>query len=226
MSMISTVTNGQEETCFSQYWVTGEIRYPVDVSLLLKGQLGYRSVYDAGERWRAWNFSAEVRYSAFPTIDLVGALRVFYTNQNDTINSTEIRPTIGATIDIIRRGRFIVSDYVRYEWQHHFYNFSELNETTHRLRNKIDITFSINKKQPSYDKALNIIISYEAFIIRDDELKDRFSNRRRFEGGLSYRFNKNWRFNMSYYRQNSRNQIESSFDTRENILALKATYVL
>lgn len=226
LTVLASASYSQEDKRFEQLWLTGELIYPVKVGLLIKSKVGYRSVYNSGERWRAGNISGEIDYALLPTIDLIGSIRGLYSNQNDTLSRTELRSTIGLKIDLLRRGRFIIKDYVRYEWRQFFYNFSELNQGTSRLRNRVSLTFAINKKQPSIVHALNLILSYEAFIIRDDDLEDRFDNTRRIQAGLSYRFNENWRMDVSYFRQNSRNQIGEPFDTRQNILEVKGIYSL
>ena len=214
----------QDMVRYEQFWLTAEIRYSLNVAFELKTTVEYQSVYDAGERWRGGNFTQQFVYFAFPMVELIGALRFFYTNQNDTLKRTEIRPTIGAKVDILRKGRFIIDDYLRFEWRQFFYNYRELNESGGRLRNKLNITFAINKERPYLSKTFYLITSFEFFMIKDKALKDRFANRHRLEAGLGYRFNDNMRLVMSYYRQYSRNQIEDSFNTRENILQLKGIY--
>ena len=214
------------ERRLDQFWVTAEFRYPISTAILLKTNLEYRSVHDAGERWRTWNFSGEVTFFSIPAVDLAGALRVFYSQENDTLNRTELRPTIGARVNILRKGRFVIDDQLRFEWRQFFFNFSDLNRSLGRFRNKTNVLFALNKKNPYLDKALSLRLSFEFFMIRDKELKERFANRHRLEAGLGFRFNDHWRLWLIYYSQYSRNQIEESFNTRENILRIRGIYSL
>ena len=214
------------ERRLDQFWLTAEFRYPVSVAILWKTNLEYRSVRDAGERWRTWNFSGEVSFFSIPAVDLTGALRVFYSQENDTLNRTELRPTVGVSVNILRKGRFVIDDRLRFEWRQFFFNFSDLNRSFGRFRNKTNLLFALNKKNPYLDKALSLRLSFEFFMIRDKHLKERFANRHRLEAGLGFRFNDHWRLWLIYYSQYSRNQIEESFNTRENILRLRGTYSL
>ena len=214
----------QDMTRYEQFWITAELRYSLNVAFEMKTKLEYRGVYDSGERWRGGNLTQEFIYFLFPTVDMIGAFRVFHTSQNDTIVRTEIRPTIGAKVDVLRKGRFVIDNHLRFEWRQFFFNYSELNDSSARLRNKFRVTFAVNRERPYLNKTFYLIAAFEFFMVRDEELKERFANRHRFEAGVGYRFDDNWRLVMTYYRQYSRNQIQDSFNTKENILQIKGIY--
>ena len=214
----------ETEKDFEQLWFRGDVRYIFNPAWSGKTHLDIQSTYDAGERWRQSNLTQEIRYQVDPGFQIRGAGRFFYANLDDTVNRYEIRPVLGFLFDIVNRGRFRLNNYTRFEWRQFFYNYSELNKSSGRLRNRTELRISINRDRIFLNKNYRIFLSWESFVVQDRELLDRFANRHRFRAGLEYKLDDHWRFSLSYYRQLSRKQIESEFNTTEDILGLVVIY--
>lgn len=214
---------GQES---GQIWLAGEVVHNTKSDLVLRGLLEYQEAYGSEEHWESWTINSGVDYLLIPKLVLKGELKFIHSNENDTLNRMEVTPVLGVFIDILNRGRVEIYDLLKFEWRQLYFSSPELNSGTLRIRNKLGITTALNRPLPSMDKALNLILSAEAFFVKQDNEKERYSNRIRYETGLSYRFNDQWLLNASYFRQHSRNQIDESFASTENIFRLKATYFL
>ncbi|WP_422360278.1 DUF2490 domain-containing protein [Reichenbachiella sp.] len=224
--LVSTKVEAQDSKGSGQLWMAGEVKINTESDFVIKGQLEYQSEYDSENNWNSWIGTAGADYLLIPNLELKGALKGLSTNENDTLNRRELRPVLGAKLDFLNKGRFIFYDHLKFEWRQLYFSTPELNSGSLRVRNQLGMTMALTQKSPSMNKSLNLLISTEAFFVKQDNEKERFSNRVRLECGLSYRLSDQWKLIMSYYRQRSRNQIDESFTSQENILRLKATCYL
>jgi len=78
----------------------------------------------------------------------------------------------------------------------------------------------INKPSITDDGAGYWLADWEWFIPLDDP-EERFANRQRIRGGIGYRRNFNWRYELLYIWTRSRNTIDSGFSTNENIIDVR-----
>lgn len=220
--LISTKIEAQSTKGSGQLWLAGEVKYNTESDFVIQGQLEYQSEYDSENNWSSWIGTAGIDYLLIPNLELKGALKGLSTNENDTLSRRELRPVIGAKLDFLNRGRFIFYNHLKLEWRQLYFSTPELNSGSLRIRNQLGMAMALTQKSPSMNKSLNLILSAEAFFVKQDNEKERFSNRVRLECGLSYRLNDQWKLMTSYYRQRSRNQIGESFTSQENILRVKA----
>ena len=65
------------------------------------------------------------------------------------------------------------------------------------------------------------LADYEEFIVLDQQLAERYANRRRARLGLGYRLSYKHRFELSYTLQKSRNEIEGDFKSSDNVIQFK-----
>ncbi|WP_456458391.1 DUF2490 domain-containing protein [Reichenbachiella sp.] len=223
---VSTKVKAQDSRGSGQLWLASEIEYNTESNFVLKGQLEYQSEYDSENNWDSWILTAGTDYLLIPTLVLNGEFKVISTDENDTLSRTELRPVLGAKLDIFNRGRVVFDNHLKLEWRQLYFSSPELNSGSLRVRDRLRMTVALTQKNPSMNKSLNLILSGEAFFVKQDNEKERFSNRVRLELGLSYRLNDQWKLMTSYYRQRSRNQIGDSFTSQENILRVKAVCYL
>ncbi|MEP3389285.1 MAG: DUF2490 domain-containing protein [Reichenbachiella sp.] len=223
---VSNKVEAQNARGSGQLWLAGEVKYNTESNFVLKGQLEYQSEYDSENNWDSWILTAGTDYLLIPTLVLNGEFKVISTDENDTLSRTELRPVLGAKLDIFNRGRVVFDNQLKLEWRQLYFSSPELNSGSLRVRDRLRMTVALTQKNPSMNKSLNLLIWTEAFFVKEDKEKERFSNRVRFVCGLSYRLSNQWKIAMTYYRQRSRNQIGESFESRENVLRLKATCYL
>jgi Protein of unknown function (DUF2490) len=191
------------------------------------------SAPDGQPDWRNFDVTPNVEYSARPWLDLVGDLTLGRTTQTDDVDSTEVTPRVGARFHLFSRRqllkvreqapqrRIVVRDLVRFESRNFFYTGGDAdNEQTFRFRNRLEVLMPINKPSITDDGAGYWLADWEWFIPLDDP-EERFANRQRIRGGIGYRRNFNWRYELLYIWTRSRNTIDSGFSTNENIIDVR-----
>ncbi|MDW3209150.1 MAG: DUF2490 domain-containing protein [Reichenbachiella sp.] len=223
---VPTKVEAQDSRGSGQLWLAGEVKYNTKSNFVIRGKLEYQTEYDSDDQWNSWIIGFGADYLLIPNLELNGVLQGFSTNENDTLSKRELRPVLGIKFDFINKGRFIFYNHLKFEWRQIYLSTAELNSGSLRVREQLGMTMALTQKNPSMNKSLNLLIWTEAFFVKEDKEKERFSNRVRLVCGLSYRLSDQWKIAMTYYRQRSRNQIGESFESQENILRLKATCYL
>ena len=89
------------------------------------------------------------------------------------------------------------------------------------MRLKGEATISINGPNLFRDKLWYAIIDYEQYFVSDQQLEERYANRRRARIGLGYRLNYMHRFEMIYTLQSARDEISESFISTDNVIQLR-----
>ena len=94
-------------------------------------------------------------------------------------------------------------------------------DVSNRVRLKGEIWITLNGPNLFTDKLWYTILDYEEFFVVDQELEERFANRRRGRIGLGYRLNYKHRFDLIYTRQTSRDEIDGDFISNDNVIQLR-----
>jgi len=66
-----------------------------------------------------------------------------------------------------------------------------------------------------------VLADYEEYIVLDQQLEERYANRRRARLGLAYRLNYKHRFELSYTLQSARNEIDDDLTRTDNVIQLR-----
>jgi hypothetical protein len=183
--------------------------------------------------WRNFDVTPNVEYSVKHWLDFVGEVTVGRTHQTDDVDSTEVTPRLGARFHLFSRRRvlqvreqapqrrIVVRDLVRFESRNFYYTGGDVeDEQTFRFRNRLEVLMPINKASITDDGAAYWLADWEWFIPLDDP-EERFANRQRIRGGIGYRRNFNWRYELLYIWTRSRNTIDTGFSTTENIIDIR-----
>jgi len=183
--------------------------------------------------WRNLDLTPNVEYSLKPWLDIQADLTMGRTTQTDDVDSSEVTPRVGARFHLFSRRqllkvreqapqrRIVVRDLVRFESRNSFYTGGDADdEQTFRFRNRLEVLMPINKPSITDDGAGYWLADWEWFIPLDDP-EERFANRQRIRGGIGYRRNFNWRYELLYIWTRSRNTIDSGFSTNENIIDVR-----
>jgi Protein of unknown function (DUF2490) len=183
--------------------------------------------------WRNLDLTPNVEYSVKPWLDLVGEVTLGRTHQTDDVDSTEVTPRLGARFHLCSlrqivqvreqapQRRIVVRELVRFESRNFFYTGGDVeNEQTFRFRNRLEVLMPINKASITDDGAGYWLADWEWFIPLDDA-EERFANRQRIRGGIGYRRNFNWRYELLYIWTRSRDTLDTGFSTNENIIDVR-----
>ena len=85
---------------------------------------------------------------------------------------------------------------------------------------KAEVSIALNGPNLYVDKLWYPFLDCEEFFVIDEQVQERYANRRRGRLGLGYRLDYRNRFEMSYTRQSSRNEIEGGFISNDNVLQI------
>ena len=204
-----------------QLWLDFQVDYPFANKYLLEVSPSYQTVLSKENKWRSASLSATFEYVLFRQMDLTVEVPVAYTLQKEGSNSWELSPLLGPRFHITQNRRIDSRLLVRYQ-QRYFRQVEENDwDVSNRTRIKAEAFICINGPNLFTDNLWYAILDYEEFIVLDQQLEERFANRRRARVGLSYRMNYKHRFEIIYTRQSSRNEIDGDFLSNDNVIQLR-----
>jgi len=207
-----------------QLWLEYMLNYPFANSFNLENAFTYSALI--GEpKWRALDYNATLEYSISPNIDLLGAGLVSYTQQTQSENTFELRPTLGTRIHFTPNRRIQSRLLLRME-QRNFKNL-ETNtwEQVMRPRVRGELVIPINQNSIYKDNLWYAVLDAEYLFTKTD-VEERFANRFRLRIGAGYRLNYSIRFELLYMYQQSRDGIDESFSSNDNILRIRVKHYL
>ena len=198
-----------------------QIDYPFPSGLTLENTVAYQTVLSKDDTWRSFSLSPTVEYVLFTWLDLTAEIPLAYTFQKEGTNSFEISPIVGTRVHITQNRRLNARFLARYQQRYFRQIEADDWDISNRVRLKGELWISINGPNLFADKLWYAFVDYEEFIVLDEQLDERFANRRRGRIGVGYRLNYKHRFELIYTMQSSRNEIEGEFISSDNVIQLK-----
>lgn len=204
-----------------QLWLEVQTSYPFANQYLLENTTTYQTLLSKEGKWRSLAISPTFEYTFSPRLDLLSEIGISYTKQQEAVNSFEIAPMVGGRFHITQGKRVDV----RFVWRYQVRAFKEIEandwEISNRTRLRGEFFYSINGPNLFADKLWYAFADYEEFVVLDQQLDERYANRRRIRMGLGYRLSYRHRFDLGYTIQSSRNEIEGEFVSTDNVIQLK-----
>lgn len=204
-----------------QLWLEYQVSYPFGNRYLLENTTTYQTLLKKDGKWRSFNISPTFEYTMLRWIDLVSEIGIGYTQQNEGSNSYEISPIVGARFHITQNKRVNT----RILWRYQVRSFRQVEDedwdVSNRTRIKAEAWITLNGPNLFTDNLWYTFVDYEEFIVLDQQLDERYANRRRARIGVGYRLNYKHRFDLGYTMQSSRNEIEGDFISTDNVIQLK-----
>lgn len=202
-----------------QVWDEYMLNYPFANSFNVENAFCYSTLIGK-PKWRAYDYGATLEWSVTNRIDVIAATVLSYTNQTDSYNTFEVRPALGTRLYVTPNNRIQTRLLLRVE-QRNFKNL-ETKEWTqeYRPRFRAESIIPINKKSYYEDKMWYGITDVE-WLMKTENVEERFANRFRWRIGAGYRLSYNLRFEFLYMLQQSRNTIEDGFESSDNIFRLR-----
>jgi hypothetical protein len=208
-----------------EIWIRGQLTYSFNGAWRGATNMDYRFVTDGEVQRSVQSYTQDVIYLLNPSIELVGALRLFHTSNNDDSNN-ELRAALGLKLDLLSSGRFTIRNYSRYESRYFYFEDESLNGNAGRLRNRLFGSIALNKPRPFENNTLLFRWGLELFgekgLLDDQSIISRY----RIESGFGYRVNDSWNLRLVYMLQNSRTAKDNDFDIKEGILFLRTNYTI
>jgi hypothetical protein len=220
-----------------QFWATATFSWLRSDRLTYELELEPKVLVAAPEGepdWASFDVTPNVEFAAGTWLDFVGELATGYTVQTDDVNSFELSPRVGFRLHLttrdlptgpfmrerLPRRRLVVRDLVRFEQRNLFYSDGRDADSVVRFRNRLEMQIPLNRERVTDDGAGYVLVDWEWFIPLDDPA-ERFASRQRLRAGFGYRRNVTWRFESLYIWNRSRETIEESFHTSDNIVNLR-----
>ena len=190
------------------------------------------------ENWFSSYVDAYGEYRPTRWLDLRGDLKAGYTWQSDDLQTLSVTPRVGALLHVlsdIRETGFIgqkvhrlgLATLLRLEWRNFWYSGSAAEQdydASWRLRIRFDVRLGLNRADRSMPNTWYLFADAEAFIDLGDEIEETYHRRWRVRIGPGYRLDHNWRFELLYIFENTRNTLEGDFERSNQALDLRAAY--
>jgi hypothetical protein len=204
-----------------QLWLDYQVDYPFGGRYLLEAVASYQTLLTNEGKWRSLSVTPTFEYQGFWRMDVWVEMPMAYTLQTEDVNSFELNPNVGVRLNITPNKRFDTRFLVKAE-QRMFRQIEQDDwDTSNRLRLKGEVWISFNKPNLYNDKLWYGVVDYEEFIVTDQQLEERFSNKRRARIGVGYRLSYRDRFELIYTRQSSRNMIEDEYLSGDNVIQVR-----
>lgn len=218
---ISSCAIGSYAQRNEQLWLDFQVSYPFGNRYLLENTTSYQTLLSKEGKWRNLSIGPTFEYTLFSWLDLVSEVPLGFTLQTEGVNTWEISPLVGGRFHITQNGRIST----RFLWRYQFRAFHEVQaedwDVSNRTRLRGEIYITLNGPNLFTDNLWYLFGDYEEFIVFDHQLDERYANRRRARAGLAYRLSYRHRFEVSYTRQSSRNEIGGEFISNDNVIQLK-----
>lgn len=212
-------TDFQSWNSFLTFWNF----YP---SLVFEMELDYYTLVSDGPAWREIAVQPSLEYYPNNSIDLFTGVYLSSTKQNDVDNTWETRPFAGIRWNIIKPEKRVFLR-VAAKLEYRFFSQDDGSTNAGRLRTKADLFVPINQKTMDVDKNLYGILQAEKFFNFENDIRERYQSSFRQNVGAGYRFTFNWRLEMLYIFQTSRDSSEDDQPDRQNhIIQLTGKYFI
>jgi hypothetical protein len=189
-------------------------------------------------RWATLDVTPSLEYTHGNWLDIVSELLVARTKQTDDDNSTEITPRIGFRFHILSnvandllkeklpKHRFVIRDLIRLEWRNLYYSPSSgtPDSSSLRLRNRVEISYPINRRRMTDDGAIYATGDGEWFWTEEDQ-SERFASKQRIRVGIGHRRSYRWRFEALYVWDRSRHTATDGFTTADSAVDVQVKRV-
>ena len=212
------------QTTSYQGWIELMANKMVTKNMNMENAFTYSTLF-THPRWRAYDYSLCFERNFKDRIDVIGQFIASYTNQTADYNTLELRPIVGL------RWYGNKPEKHRYHWrvlgrleQRNMLNLEDKSwSSSMRPRVRFELVFPIIGLHMTDNKILYGMIDYEVMYY-SDHITERFANRSRSRIGIGYRFNDNWRIELIAMWQQSRNNINESYNNDDYIGRIRIRY--
>ena len=204
LSQLTFLAYCQSDQIRPQVWSNLAVGWNVSDKFVLRGAASYNVLLSSEAPWNEITASASAVFKFHRFMEANAGLYVAAAQQNESLRSFEYRPYVGFRIFTNDEKRWYLTNLTRFETR--IFRYSDrTTELGYRLRNRTYIAASILKPSMSDNKNLYIYGYFEAFYNFEDEVKERFFNQFKYKIGLGYRLSDNWRFDLGFLYQDSKN---------------------
>jgi len=205
----------------TQLLLEHQLSYPFGSRYLLENTTAYQTLLNPENKWRSFSISPTFEMTMSRRLDLLSEVGIAYTLQKENDNTFEIAPMVGGRF-FFSQGKKVDARFVlRYQQR----NFKDIEtgdwSNSNRTRLRGEVFVCINGPNLFTDKLWYALADYEEFIVLDQQLEERFANRRRARIGVGYRLSYKHRVEVGYTLQSARDEINDEFTGADNVIQFK-----
>lgn len=209
-----------------QAWVDFLTDWYVTSHHLVELEIGPKALFSGGQRWAELTVTPAYEYVVGARLELVARTLFSWVRQNNALSTFEIRPILGFRLYALQPSehRFMVRDFNRVESRNIRYDDSGDWDTTWRYRNRLEGQIAINHDHLADDHTLYLITDAELFVNLGRAAEERFNDNWRIRSGFGYRLKYEWRFELLYTLQLSKDTLLASFEKSNHIVRLRLKF--
>lgn len=205
----------------TQLWTEWQVSYPFANRYLAENTFSYQTLLSGGEKWTSLNLSPTFEMVLTPKIELTTEVPIGWTQQNNSLSTSEVSPLAGLRYYFTQGKRIDVRLQARVQSRNVHQIEADVWEHKGRFRLKGEVWISLNGPNLFTNKLWYALLDYEEFIVVDQQVNERFANLRRARIGLGYRLNYMHRMDLIYTWQYSRDEISDVFGQSDSVIQIK-----
>lgn len=168
-----------------------------------------------------YNYTSAAKFSLLNNLEFAPSVDLIYTitNDDDIENVFEFRISESVYLYWPNIGRFMFDHRYKFEQRFLFYS-DRLKEEKIGLRSRytLSVTFPLNNKR-IFDNTFYISLSSQYFISHDTETDKAYAEIIRGGFMFGYRQNSQWRYSVTYYLDNGKNNLQSDRTVNNSIVS-------
>ncbi|MCC7501496.1 MAG: DUF2490 domain-containing protein [Flavobacteriales bacterium] len=208
----------------TQLWVDGIVGKSVASYYMAECEFSYQTLLSDQGRWESLNASPSLEVSPTAHWSFLVGLPLSYTKQREGDATFEWRGQVGAKYTFTPFKRVQTRLNLRYEDRNVRDQESGQLLQSQRARVRAEVVVPLDTRNYSADTMWYALADAEAFVTMDQDVQERFANRARVRIGLGRKFSYNWRAEVVYTFQRSRNAIADTDPTTDHIFRVRLKY--
>ena len=208
-----------------QLWLDGTVGKTFAGMHRAETEFGYRTVLSDGG-WVGYRIVPRLETAPTAHWSFLIGLPLVFTEQQEGSNTFETRAQLGAKYNFTPFKRVQSRLNLRYEYRSVKQEDNDQRQNSDRLRIRAEVVVPLDTDNYRADTMWYAMGDAEVFIGAVADVDERFANRARFRIGAGRKFSYNWRAEILYTLQESRNSLEDTDLTVDNIIRLRFKYYI
>lgn len=221
---LASLVGLRAQTSNTQLWMDGILGHGFGSYYMAECELSYQTLLSDQDRWVSLNISPTLEASPTAHWSFMVGLPYSYTIQRTGLDTEELRAQLGIkyTFTPFQRVQFRLNS--RFEARRLYTVGDDAVQRSQRTRLRAELAIPLDVTNYSSDTMWYALLDAEAFFVLDQDLKERFANRSRTRIGLGRKFSYNWRAELIYTLQTSRDAIDDEERSTDNIIRVRVKY--
>lgn len=174
-------------------------------------EVGYQQLVQGSPQWNCLSVTPTLEVSTTPHFDVISGFPWMDTRQTDEVHTREFRAQLGARYHVMPFKKMQPRITWRYEWRH-FNTIAPEEQVgtsqSNRTRLNAALYYAIDQPLMSYDTLWYTWVDWEAFIVLDEQLDERYAHLSIGRIGAGRKFSYNWRGEFVYALWHARDEID------------------